>query len=365
MLKDDIVNKLLPKNSKRRRLISFLIKKPIWALQKLTCVDRVTYWKINKYTQRKVVKNEKIYLKKVSIIILSFNRFMDTEKAVESINKYTHVPFELIIFDNNSQESVRTKLKLLVNRYHNVKLILEDYNLGCAGGRKKALQYASGEYILFLDNDILVTPNYLENLISRLDEDEKNVGACCKVVFPDGKIQYNGGTMVINDGFTIYDLVDKGLRYNSRITNHHLNCEWIPGGATLWKKDFLLQFPIDDGMKGSFEDNEVCFRIKKAGYNLVNAPNSIVIHNHMNFKNMYFKYKEKEYVQGRYNKERTTDALIQFYRQHGLIFSFGYKSNPWDELFGLTDKRQILEFINDNNNKGDSNITGNNTEVSF
>ncbi len=365
MLKKNLINIILPNNTLRRKLIGSFIKKGIWFLKRLLCINFLVNWQIKNYAQNNIVK-QKIIPKKISIIILSFNRFNDTKNAIQNIYKFTRVPFELIILDNNSNDRIRKKLKLLVNQYTNIKLLLEDCNLGCAGGRKKALQYASGEYILFFDNDILVTPNYLENLISRLEEDEKNVGTCCKVVFPNGKIQFNGGTMVIDDGFAIYDLVDWGLRYNSPNTLHHLNCEWIPGGATLWKRDFILQFSIDEGMKGSFEDNEVCLRIKKAGFNLVNAPDSIVIHNHIYFKNIFFKYREKKYFQGRYNKERTKDALIHFYRQHGLIFSLKYRGNPWEELFGIADKKQIMAFINDNINSSkpsETYITGGNNNI--
>jgi hypothetical protein len=51
-------------------------------------------------------------------------------------------------------------------------------------------------------------------------------------------------------------------------------------------------------MKGSFEDNEISYRLTKGGYKLLNSPASIVIHDHYDFKNTQFKQNEAEYLKG-------------------------------------------------------------------
>jgi len=296
-----------------------------------------------------VKKNEKT--NSVSIIMLSYNRFEDTKKAIKNIYKYTSIPFELIILDNNSTDSVKLALQKIAKKHNNIKIILETKNLGCAGGRSKAARYAKNNYLLFIDNDLIVLPYYLENLFSQIYKNENIVGVCCKVVFPDGKIQFNGGKMVVDDQYALYSLHDQGVEFNNDSTNRELECEWIPGGATLWEREIFKKFGIDENMKGSFEDNEICLRITNSGYKLMNAPASIVIHDHYDFKSNIYKKNESEYYSGRNNQSSIKQALIHFYNKHHLIFSFAWKNNPWDIIWNLDTKEQILNFIKENNSQ--------------
>jgi GT2 family glycosyltransferase len=284
----------------------------------------------------------------VSIIMLSYNRIEDTVRAVKNIYAYTTSPFELIILDNNSDIKVKKELKEIAAKYDNIKVVLETSNLGCAKGRSKAARFAKHDYLLFLDNDILVSPYYLENLFAVLYRDGSAAGACCKVVFPNGKIQFNGGRMVLDDKYALYSLYDEGFDFDDPATNRFINCEWIPGGATLWRRKIFEKFGIDEKMKGSFEDNEISYRLTKGGYKLLNSPASIVIHDHYDFKNTQFKQSEAEYFKGRNNQSRIQEALLHFYKKHQLIFSFAWKNNPWDVLWKLNSKEQILQFIHEN-----------------
>ncbi|HET6224767.1 MAG TPA: glycosyltransferase family 2 protein [Bacteroidia bacterium] len=308
--------------------------------------------KIEKYilsNNLTIRKNKKI--DSVSIIMLSYNRIEDTKKAIRNIYKYTQIPFELIILDNNSADAVKSELEKIAEKYDNMKVILETKNLGCAGGRSKATRYAKNNYLLFLDNDLLVLPYYLENLFAQIYKNDQVAGVCCKVVFPDGKIQFNGGKMIVDDHYALYSLHDQGSDFDDENSNKQFECEWIPGGATLWKREIFKQFGIDEEMKGSFEDNEICLRITQAGYKLMNCPAAIVIHDHYDFKSSAFKKSESEYYAGRNNQSSIKQALIHFYNKHHLIFSFAWKNNPWDIIWKLDAKDQILEFIKENNVK--------------
>ncbi|HVZ57004.1 MAG TPA: glycosyltransferase family 2 protein [Chitinophagaceae bacterium] len=281
----------------------------------------------------------------VSIIMLSFNRVEDTRRAIRAIYRYTRPPFEVIILDNNSNEETRRELRRMARRYRHLTVVLETVNLGCAGGRVKAQRFASHDYLLFLDNDIMVSPYYLENLFAQLYRSDAVAGVCCKVVFPDGRIQFNGGRMLQEDGYALYSLYDEGRPFDEEATNQVHDCQWIPGGATLWRRKVFEQFEIDGNMRGSFEDNEISLRMIRAGYTLANAPGAIVIHDHYDFKNTDFKQKEIDYFRARNHAGRIQDALLHFYQKHQLIFSFSWKNNPWDIIWNLNSREEILRFI--------------------
>jgi GT2 family glycosyltransferase len=299
--------------------------------------------------------NHKIQLKNpprlVSVIMLSFNRVEDTILSLKALYRYTKVPFEVILLDNNSDSDQLSLLKENIKKYKNIRLIESNENLGCAKGRVEATKEARGEYYLFLDNDIVVTPYYLENLIKTLEKDEKIIAACCKVIFPDLTIQFNGGTLKGDGDFLIYNLLDSfKLFWESETTEKSQKCPWIPGGATLWKSKYYKKYPIDEQMQGSFEDNEVSLRINKGGHKLSNCPKSIAIHYHVNFKDIQFKSREKRYMSGRYNEERTMKALRHFWKVHGKAFVFDNEEATYGFL-GDHSRDKIIKFLNKNDLK--------------
>ncbi len=288
----------------------------------------------------------------VSIVMLSFNRVEDTIIALREIYKHTKVPFEVIVFDNSSDEEELSILRKFVRKYPKLKLIESPENLGCAKGRSEAIKYAKGEYYLFVDNDIIVTPHYLENLLYVLQNNEKTVAVCSKVIFPDLTIQFNGGTMNETEDYYIFNLLDSGkFFWQGDTTDNYQTCPWVPGGATLWKSKFYKKFPIDPRMEGSFEDNEVCVRINKAGYNLRNCPRSLVIHYHMNFKDVQFRDREKKYIDGRYNNQRTGNALKHFWKVHKKVFVFNVEEATYGFLGLPLTKEKIIKYLKNKDGK--------------
>lgn len=96
---------------------------------------------------------------KLSIITLTHNKLSYTKKFVESLYRYTD-DFELIIVDNASTDGTRE----FISKIPNVKLILNEDNLGYSKGNNQGLSIAEGEYIAFLNNDILLYPNWFEKI---------------------------------------------------------------------------------------------------------------------------------------------------------------------------------------------------------
>jgi lipopolysaccharide biosynthesis glycosyltransferase/GT2 family glycosyltransferase len=279
----------------------------------------------------------------LSIVVLSLNRFEDTKRFISYLYKFLPLKFELILLDNSSDDSVVESLKTLIKGRDNIKLILEKDNLGCAGGRRKAFDSTSGEYVISFDNDIIITPFAVENLLKTMIDNPLVVGACCKTVFPNGKIQFNGGALKIEGDFAKFSLIDEGKDYNDTSTFNQFECDWIPGGATIWKKEILKNFKIDLLMKGSYEDNDYCMMIKKSGYKFFNCPNAIVIHNHLSF-NKYAK-KDKKYIVNRYNEERIIFAIKTFYKKHGFLI---YDPSFYNQVgFDINNSEKIISSFTD------------------
>ena len=144
-----------------------------------------------------------------SIIILTHNQLEYTKKCIESIIKETKEPFELIIVDNGSTDGTiryleelarrygtgtvdnkestkvitqkgkkkrksKTKKAKLLNKFcRTVRLIKNDENLGFAAGNNQGMALAKGDYILLMNNDVVVTPNWLDHMISCAERSPK------------------------------------------------------------------------------------------------------------------------------------------------------------------------------------------------
>jgi len=94
----------------------------------------------------------------MSIIVLNWNRLHYTKQTVECIIKKTTIPHELIFVDNGSVDGTREYLKDMEHKTNAEKVIyvFNDKNLGVAGGRNSGLVHASGDYLVTIDDDIIV-----------------------------------------------------------------------------------------------------------------------------------------------------------------------------------------------------------------
>ena len=107
-----------------------------------------------------------------SIIILTYNNPEITSLCIESIYAKTKFPFELIIVDNASNDDTPQYLREIKSSKENLRLILNDRNMGFARGNNQGANASTGEYIVLLNNDTIVTSSWLTRLINHLRDPE-------------------------------------------------------------------------------------------------------------------------------------------------------------------------------------------------
>ena len=115
----------------------------------------------------------------VSIVILAHNELEYTQKCVESIMIHTTVPYELILVDNGSTDGTPTYLNQLKGQFsaqslspdsaqnqlcRGVQIIRHDDNKGFAAGNNAGIAVAQGDYVLLMNNDVVVTPGWLRRM---------------------------------------------------------------------------------------------------------------------------------------------------------------------------------------------------------
>lgn len=130
----------------------------------------------------------------VSIISVNYNQAAVTCAMLASLARISYPHVEIIVVDNASPTDDPGPIARLFPR---VQLIRATENLGFAGGNNLGLHRATGEYVLFLNNDTEVAPDFLEPLVALFEADPTAGIASAKLLFfgtPGPLIQYAGST---------------------------------------------------------------------------------------------------------------------------------------------------------------------------
>lgn len=283
------------------------------------------------------------YARFVSIVMLSYGKHSQTLAAIQGLEDTVHIPHEIILYDNGSaQETVEFLKTRIDGHFANVRVFYGERNLGPAQGRRVALEHARGEWVIIFDNDELPEHGWLEELLLRAEVNE-NVGAvCCRVVFPDGRLQFSGGGVAaLRSGFIELSLNDNGKPYDDLSTCVFREVEWCPIGATLFTRNIAPY--LHGGYPNTFEDAGVSFALRKEGLRLLNAPGALVWHDHVTYRPAV--EMGEQYMRDRYNPRMMLKSVASFFDENGLIIHDEY---IWREnsLYGLSHD-ELLDRLRD------------------
>jgi glycosyltransferase involved in cell wall biosynthesis len=213
--------------------------------------------------------------KKVSIVILTFNELEYTKKCVESIRKRTPEQHEIIFVDNGSKDGTVKWLKKLIQENPNFKLIENKKNLGFAKGCNQGITASSGEYILLLNNDVLVTEGWLSGMLECINS-APDVG----VVGPMTN-NISGLQKVVNADYGDTDHLEgyaKAFREKNRY--RRISARRIVGFCMLFRRELVEKIGLLDETFGSgnYEDDDFCLRASLEGYKNLIAGDVFVHH---------------------------------------------------------------------------------------
>jgi GT2 family glycosyltransferase/Tfp pilus assembly protein PilF len=205
----------------------------------------------------------------VSIIILTFNQLKYTKECVDSIRKHTPEPHEIIFVDNGSSIDMTGKwLKKLVKNNSNYRLIANKKNLGSSKGCNQAIEASIGQYILFLNNDVVVTEKWLAGMLECLHS-APEIG----IVGPMTN-NISGPQQVPAVGYSSIDgLAKYALAFRQKNRHRRIACRRIVGFCMLFERRLIEEVGLLDESCGSgnFEDDDFCLRASFAGYRIVMA----------------------------------------------------------------------------------------------
>lgn len=211
----------------------------------------------------------------VSVIIPVHNKFAVTYDCLKSIHAaLPERDFEIIIVDDNSSDE--TLLASLV-LHGAVRVLRNKGNLGFVLTCNAGAAAARGQYLLFLNNDTLVKPGWLDALVDTFEQ-IPNIGiAGSRLLFPDGTLQEAGGIIWrLGDGWNWgrgRDPADPAFSYLR-------DADWVSGAALMIGRALFNDLDGFDALyvPAYYEDTDLAFRVRARGMRVVVQPASEVVH---------------------------------------------------------------------------------------
>ena len=203
---------------------------------------------------------------KVSIIIVNYNGKELLKKCLDSLLKVNYDNFEIILVDNNSTDGT---VEFITKNYPSLIIIKLDSNKGFAEPNNVAAKISKGKYLLFLNNDTVVTPNFISEMVKVMETDKK-IAICQSLLLkPDGSVDSSG------------DFIDHlGVVYNSKTEIDEIReVSSARGASMLVRSDIFEKLDgFDQKFFITFEDVDLCWRSWILGYRVLIIPTSIVYH---------------------------------------------------------------------------------------
>jgi GT2 family glycosyltransferase len=217
--------------------------------------------------------------KSVSIIILNWNGWQDTVECVESCCRLDYQNFRVVVVDNGSTDGSEAILR---ERLPGVEVIRNNDNLGFAGGNNVGITHALGhgaDYVWLLNNDAVVEPDALSELVQVAESDDRIGMVGSKIVYYDTPhlLWYAGATL---DPAYPHRPAHRGLREEDRGQyDETAETGYVTGCSLLARRGMMETVGLlDDNLFLYFEDVDWSARARHAGWRLMYAPASVVRH---------------------------------------------------------------------------------------
>jgi O-antigen biosynthesis protein len=206
-----------------------------------------------------------------SIVIVTYNNLLYTRLCITSIRSYTDADqYEIIVVDNHSTDGTVEWLQ----QQTDIRTIYNQQNAGFPSACNQGIQVASGDAILLLNNDTIVTPNWLQNLLTCLQSSE-DIGAVGTVTNYCSNYQ-----MIPVTYSTVEDMFKFAADNNDSDPSKWEERLRLIGYCLLIKRSVVEQVGLLDEQfsHGNFEDDDYSFRIRKAGYRLMLCKDTFIHH---------------------------------------------------------------------------------------
>lgn len=210
-----------------------------------------------------------------SIIMPAWNKVELTQQCLVALGPATEdVSFELIVIDNHSTDGTPQFLSSLGG---DVRIITNDENLGFAKACNQGAAIATGEYLVFLNNDTIPQAGWLSALVDevRTHPDVTIVGS--KLLYEDGTVQH-AGVAIDRHNLTPYHIYN-GFAADHPAVNKRRELNAVTAACLLIRRSVFAEHGgFDEGFVNGFEDVDLCLRVREKQGRIIYQPRSVLFH---------------------------------------------------------------------------------------
>jgi GT2 family glycosyltransferase len=251
-----------------------------------------------------------------SIIIPVHNRAGLTRRCLEAIfGAPPEAPFEIVVVDDGSTDSTQD---LLAGYGDRIKVVRRETSGGFAPACNDGATAASGEYLVFLNNDTDPQAGWLDALVDYAECHPRVAVVGSKLLFPDGTIQH-AGVIVSQEGYPRH--IYAGFPADHPAVNKSRRFLAVTFACALVRRSqFEGVGALDTAFRNSFEDVDICLRLENSGHEVHYCHESVVQHLESVSRG---RRAEDDRYNARLLRERWGDRLVpndfEYYVEDGLL----------------------------------------------
>ncbi len=210
-----------------------------------------------------------------SIILLCYNKADLTFQCLRSLLREVSLNDTEIIVVNNASVDETKEILSYFDGY--IRVLNNDENLGFVHGNNEGAKLAKGKYLIFLNNDTVVLPGWLEHMVETAERDSQ-VGAVGPMfIYPDWTLQ-EAGSIVWSSGKAFH--YGWGRSPEDRRFNFAREVDFVTGASLLIRRSLFEQLGGFDRIYAPiyYEDVDLCFGVRALGFKVIYQPLSRILH---------------------------------------------------------------------------------------
>jgi GT2 family glycosyltransferase len=217
---------------------------------------------------------------RVSVTIVTYNSGRFIKRCLESVLAQKYAGKEIIVVDNASTDGTIDILEQFEDR---CQIYYNDENIGFAAAQNQAIRLATGDWILTLNPDVLLLPNFIRSLVDAGNMDPRIGTVCGKLLAILATFDLPDKPLVDSTGIYFTPMLRHLDRGSQEVDNgHYLNYEYVFGAtaaAALYRRKMIDDISIDDEFfDPDFfvyrEDADVAWRAQLLGWRCIYTPHA-------------------------------------------------------------------------------------------
>jgi len=288
--------------------------------------------------------------RRCSIIIPVFNKAAITKQCIQALlaDPPETTTWEIVVVDDGSRDETPRILEQFSDQ---IRVVRHDQNAGFAATCNDGAAASEGEYIVFLNNDILPQRGWLDNLVRYADQHPGAAAVGSKLLFANDTIQH-AGAVVSWDGFPRHAYT--GFPADHPAVNKSRRFQIVTGACMLVRRAAFEQVGgFDTQFVNAYEDSDLCLRLGELGHEIHYCHESVLYH--FESVSREGRIADLEHSTKRF-RERWADRLepddFRYYLEDGLIsvqygqyYPFQLSLSPLLAVVDDSERRRAIEHV--------------------